>query len=162
METFSTSRTVKGDQLSLLDRISSTPKIPTVAQLWDAVAGRAYTVMTAIPQTTLQTTIKSRYGAINFHREASKIGEKDFVLKVSIGGRGYMLRAMCRHRTIPSHYNEDSIDITELASSIHVREFNNGDYIPKEQLNEKDRSMFTQIAKDILSNPFSSRSMMTH
>ncbi|MDP2104040.1 MAG: hypothetical protein Q8K26_03905, partial [Candidatus Gracilibacteria bacterium] len=69
---------------------------------------------------------------------------------------------MCRHRTIPSHYNEDSIDITELASSIHVREFNNGDYIPKEQLNEKDRSMFTQIAKDILSNPFSSRSMTMH
>lgn len=156
METFFSPRTVKGDQLSFLDRVPSTPKTLTVAQLWDAVSDRAYTAMTAIPPAKL------RQDEIRFHREASKIGENDIVLKVSLKGRSYMIKAACRHGTIPSHYNEDSMDTTKLISPIRVYEFTNGNYVIIDRLNERDQRLFTQAAQDILLSPLSTRSMTTH
>lgn len=155
METFFSPRTVKGDQLSLLDRVSSTPKTLTVAQLWDAVAGRAYTAMTAIPPA------KPRQDEMRFHREASVISKDDFTLFLSYKGRGYRLKGAYRSDAIHSGHNEDVWYDVSVMPSIRIQMFNNGNYVPCE-LNERSRQMFMQAAHDMLSSPLSSRSMTTH
>lgn len=158
METFFSPRTVKGDQLSLLDRVSSTPKTLTVAQLWDAVAGRAYTAMTAIPPA------KPRQDEMKLHSEVSKIDNNAFALKVSYMGRSYTLKGSYRYDEIRSHYGsgEDSNMMVRLTSPVRVYVFQNGWYMIVENPSEKERRLFMQAAQDMLSSPLSSRSMTTH
>jgi|GEM_PF-3821137 len=122
METFSTSRIVRGDQLSLLDRISSSPQISTPAQLRDTVAGRAYTAMTAIPP------VKPRQDEMKLHHEVSQMSDSAFLFKVSYMGRSYALKGSYRYDEIRAHYGsgEDSNMIARLTSPIRIYIFQNG------------------------------------
>lgn len=156
MERFFSPRTVKGDQLSLLDRVSSTPKTLTVAQLWDAVAGRAYTAMTAIPPA------KPRHDEMKFHPEVSKIDKNYFLLYISYKGSSYELTWPYKRKYIRSFQDGNlSNTMAHVNKFDTIKTYRDGRYISA-VLPRWGYDEFEKKITEIISNPIYNPSMTMH